>query len=71
MSAAPYDVSALIKEIISSGDRLQDGKEKEDARQQCLAAARTLCYALETPRDYVFRLNYAEVDPASTLATRC
>ena len=63
MAFAPFDIAALVNEIGHSGDLLAQGFN-EAARKQCLAAARSLSYALETPLDSVLRLNYAEVLPA-------
>ena len=60
MVSVPFKVAALISEITISGRELQ-GQGKDDARQQCLAAARSLCYALESPLDSLLRLSYAEV----------
>ena len=60
MAFAPFDVNTLVKEINSSSSGLNEGKN-EDARQQCLAAARSLCYALETPLDSTLRLCYSDV----------
>lgn len=60
MTFAPFDIAALVKEINSSSSRLDQG-ENEDARQQCLAAARSLCSALETPLDSALKLCYSDV----------
>ena len=60
MAFAPFDITALVKEINSSSSSLNQDKN-EDARQQCLAAARSLCYALETPLDSTLRLCYSDV----------
>ena len=60
MAFEPFDVAALVKEINSSSKSLNQGRN-EDARQQCLAAARSLCCALETPLDSTLRLCYSDV----------
>ena len=60
MAFAPFDIAALVKEINSTSSSLNQGKN-EDARQQCLAAARSLCCALETPLDSALRLSYSDV----------
>ena len=57
MSSTPFDIPALLKEVESNG---KDLIGNETARQRCLAAARTLCYALERPREAVLRMHYAE-----------
>ena len=59
MSSTPYDISALLKEVNTNALNL--GRDNEEARRQCLAAARSLCYALETPVESVIRMNWAEV----------
>ncbi|KAL8786872.1 MAG: hypothetical protein Q9195_008029 [Heterodermia aff. obscurata] len=59
MAFAPFDIAALVKQINSSSNSLSQGKD-EDARQQCLAAARSLCSALETPLDSALRLCYSD-----------
>jgi len=66
MSNTPFDVFALLKTVNSTGNDLSGN---EDARQQCLAAARSLCYALETPRESVLRLHYAELAHQATIRT--
>ena len=58
MATTPFDIPALLKKVEVNGDNLSGNDE---ARQQCLAAARSLCYALETPRESVLRLHYAEL----------
>ena len=60
MAFAPFDIAALVKEINFSSCSLYQGKN-EDARQQCLTAARSLCHALETPLDSALRLCYSDV----------
>ena len=60
MAFAPFDIAALVKEINSSSSSLEKGKN-EDARQQCLAAARSLCHALESPLDSALKLCYSDV----------
>lgn len=53
----PYDVPALLKQIASNGDNLQE----EEARQTCLTAARNLQFALEKPTESILRTRVAEV----------
>ena len=60
MAFAPFDIAAIVKEINFNSSSLYQGKN-EDARQQCLAAARSLCHALETPLDSALRLCYSDV----------
>lgn len=67
MSSTPYDIPALLKAIDANGKDL--GKDKGEARQQCLAAARELCYVLETPVESILRINWAEVCPKHTMRT--
>ena len=59
-SPNPYDIPALLKEIEANGMGLGEGGGQ--ARQQCLAAAQSLCYALETPSESITRTHYAEVN---------
>lgn len=58
-TSTPYNIPALLKEIDTTGKSL--GRDNQKARQQCLAAARSLCHALETPVESILRMNYAEV----------
>lgn len=58
-TSTPYNIPALLKEIDTTGKSL--GRDNRKARQQCLAAARSLCHALETPVESILRMNYAEV----------
>ena len=58
-TGTPYNIQALLKEIDTTGKSLS--KDNQKARQQCLSAARSLCYALETPVESILRMNYAEV----------
>lgn len=60
MTFAPFDVSKLVKDISHFGSLVAQHND-EDARQKCLAAARTLSCALETPMDSTVRLIYADV----------
>lgn len=55
----PYDITALLKQIASYGDKLQKGDE--EARQACLTAARNLQFALEKPTESILRARVAEV----------
>ena len=58
MSATPFDIPRLLKNVYINGNDLSGN---EEGRRQCLAAARSLCYALETPRESMLRLHYAEL----------
>ena len=58
MSATPFDIPALLKDIENNGSNLSGN---EEARQQCLASARSLSYALETPRETLLRIQYAQI----------
>ena len=74
MLATSCNVESLLKEISANGATLSN--EDDASRQQCLAAARSLCYALETPLEVILRLNYAEVSspefvPRSSADYRC
>ena len=69
MSSTPYDVPALLKAIDTYGKNV--GKNKGEARRQCLAAARELCYALETPIESILRVSWAEVSSPSTTGNIC
>ena len=59
-SPNPYDIPALLQEIEANGKKLGEGGAQ--VRQHCLAAARALCYALETPMESILRTHWAEVD---------
>ena len=63
MSSTPYDIPALLKAIDANSKSL--GKDTGKARRQCLAAARELCYALETPMESILRVSWAEVSSPS------
>ena len=67
MSYAPYDIAALVAEVQTNGSKLQGANE--EARRQCLAAARSLVYALETPIEAILRVNYAEPAHAAVIRT--
>ena len=58
-SPNPYDIPALLQEIEANGKKIGEGGAQ--FRQQCLAAARALCYALETPMESILRTHWAEV----------
>lgn len=59
MSTTPYDIPALVEKInITSNDL---GKDTGEARRQCLDAARSLSFALETPVESILRNVWAEV----------
>ena len=59
MSSTPYNIPALVKEISTTSKRL--GKDNGEARRQCLNAARSLTFALETPIESILRTAWAEV----------
>ncbi|MCJ1434794.1 hypothetical protein MMC27_004164 [Xylographa pallens] len=59
MSSTPYDISALVEIIKTASNDL--GKNNREARRQCLDAARTLTFALETPVEAILRNCWAEV----------
>ncbi|KAK0513545.1 hypothetical protein JMJ35_003909 [Cladonia borealis] len=63
----PYDVPALLKEIEANGMKLSEGGGQ--VRQQCLAAAQALCYALETPMESIIRTHWAEQAHHAALCT--
>ena len=59
MASKPYDIPALVDKInITKGEL---GKDNGEARRQCLDAARSLCFALETPVESLLRHCWAEV----------
>lgn len=60
MTSVPFIVAALTDEITASGREVQ-GQGNDDARQQCLTAARSLCYALESPLVSLLSLGCAEI----------
>ena len=59
MSSVPYDVPALVEKINTTSKNVD--KDAGDARRQCLDAARSLCFALETPIESILRSTWAEV----------
>ena len=59
MASSPYDIPELLKQISINGDKL--GKDGGDARRQCLLAARSLAFALETPSEAILRNTWSEV----------
>ena len=66
MSDIPFDIPTLLGQVHANGNDLAGN---ENARQQCLAAARSLCYALETPRESILRLHYAELAHQAAIRT--
>ncbi|KAM0795729.1 S-adenosyl-L-methionine-dependent methyltransferase [Usnea florida] len=58
MSSTPYDIPALVENISIASKEL--GQDNGEARRQCLQAARSLTFALETPIETVFRHGWAE-----------
>ncbi|CAF9930697.1 hypothetical protein IMSHALPRED_008255 [Imshaugia aleurites] len=58
MSSTPYDVPALVKKINTTSNDLD--KDTGEARRQCLDAARSLIFALETPVESILRNVWAE-----------
>ena len=63
MSSTPYNIPALVQKINATSNKL--GKDAGEARQQCLDAARSLCFALETPIEAILRHVWAEVRTVS------
>lgn len=59
MSSTPYDIPLLVKKINTTSNDL--GKDTGEARRQCLDAARSLIFALETPVESILRNVWAEV----------
>ena len=59
MASTPYIIPDLVKKINSATNGL--GKNTEEARRQCLDAARSLVFALETPVESILRSVWAEV----------
>ena len=59
MSSTPYDINALVKKINTASSGL--GKDTGEARRECLLAARSLIFALETPVESILRNVWAEV----------
>ena len=57
MASIPFDISALTEELYTNSKNITNNPE---ARQKCLAAARTLTSALETPLETKLRLHYTE-----------
>ena len=55
----PFDVPHLLEDITSNAKVGSQGDEK--ARKKALAAARSLCLALETPPEAIVRIAWAEV----------
>ncbi|MCJ1306215.1 hypothetical protein MMC08_009033, partial [Hypocenomyce scalaris] len=62
----PFDVPHLLEDITSNAKVGSQGDEK--ARKKALAAARSLCLALETPPEAIVRIAWAE--PALSVAAR-
>ena len=67
MAYSPYHTAELLAEIHTTGGKLEAGDR--EARRQCLAAARSLVYALEAPLEAILRLNYAEPAQAAAIRT--
>ena len=59
MSSTPYDIPALVEKISTTSKSL--GKDNGEARRQCLEAARSLIFGLETPIESILRTAWAEV----------
>lgn len=66
MTATPFNIPELLTSIVSNGNDLSD---RPEARWRCLAAARSLCYALETPLEAMQRLLYADVAHQASIRT--
>ena len=62
------DIHTLLEEIASQGASL-DEPDHEYARRELLAAARSLCYKLETPIESLLRICWAEIS-SRTLPTK-
>lgn len=54
MSSRFKDVSKLVDQLVAASADL-DGRNYPEARQQCLAAAHSLTFALETPAEAMMR----------------
>ena len=67
MSYKPYDVPQLLADIQENGSKLTGNGDNENSRLQALTAARTLCHALETPREAILDKTYAQVRAISQL----
>lgn len=66
MLATSCNVEGLLKKISANGATLSN--EGAASKQQFLAAARSFCYALDTPLEAILGLNDAEVSsPTSVL----
>ena len=61
MAYEPYNVPKLLADIQSNGSQLTAKGDNENARLEALTAARTLCHALETPREAIVNRCYAQV----------
>ena len=59
MSSTLYDITALVDRISATSKDL--GKDAGEARRECLDAARSLAFALETPVESILRHCWAEV----------
>ena len=59
MSSTPYDITALISNINTTSEGI--GQDNGESRRECLNAARSLCFALETPIESILRHTFAEV----------
>lgn len=57
---APQEVPALLKKIAASGEVFIAGQD-EEVRADLLDTARSLVYALETPREAMIRVCWAQV----------
>ena len=62
MLATSCNVESLLKEISANGATLSN--EDDASRQQCLAAARSLCYALETPLEAILSIMQKSLPPS-------
>ncbi|CAD6587022.1 MAG: hypothetical protein ASARMPREDX12_002571 [Alectoria sarmentosa] len=67
MSSTPYNIPALVKKINATSKDL--AKDTGDARRQCLDAARSLTFALETPVESILRNAWAEQGHHAALRT--
>lgn len=59
MYSTPYNIPALVEKINATSNILAE--DNGEARRQCLDAARSLCFALETPVESILKSCWAEV----------
>lgn len=59
MAFSPYNVPDLLEQIQIAGKDVDN--DDGESRRQCLQAARSLVFALETPSEAILRNTWAEV----------